>query len=81
MTLSPLGTQELAELQAELPRLEAQLREAEAAYAAEKPRFDRLRVEDPAVRDEEIGMIRAVGWIQEQIEETKQRIVRLEGLR
>lgn len=74
VTLSPLGTRELADLREELPRLEVRLREAEVAYAAEKPRFDLQRVEYPDAREEEIGMIRAVGRLQEQIAEIRQRI-------
>lgn len=74
MTLSPLGQTELTELQEALPQLEAQLRGAGAAYAQEKPRFDLQREVFPAVREEEIGMIRVVGRIQAQIEETRQRI-------
>lgn len=78
MNLSGLGTRELADLREELPHLEVRLRAAEAAYAAEKPRFDRQRVEYPAVREEEVGMIREVGRLQEQIAETRQRIEWLE---
>lgn len=74
MNLSPAGRQELAEAREALPRLAARLREAEAIYAAEKPRFDRLRREFPEVREEEIGMIRAVGTLQEQIAESQRRI-------
>ena len=57
--LSPAEREMLAELEAEVPRLESALRGAEAAYAAERPRFEEWRKTSPEVQQKEVQMIQA----------------------
>ena len=79
-TLTALAQAELAQLEAELPRLEIRLREAEADYDRETPRFDEWRTKDPRQREQEILMIHRVGIAQEAIRSTRERIAFLRRL-
>ena len=77
--LTPAGRAELASLEAELPQVEARAREAEAEYAAHKPRYDELRRTHPRVALEETDELRRFGMIQARIAQVRDAIAWLRG--